>query len=390
MVAQMATIVFLLGTLYGITPFGETSLLKRVFLPNAACRYIESAPTYCYFYHLQEGLTTGYGDLFIDLFIILLVVTLLILPIGRVWCSWLCPFGFVQELLSDVRDRMNIPPLRLKWNQRLVLRQVKYAILFFTVLISASIGISALGLSGSQGSLSLPFCQICPAKGFFTAIQLLTGLITPSTRLPFLAIFMLGFFLVTSFSTRMFWCRVCPMGAYMALLNKFSLVWLHKDPNKCTKCRICLRVCPMDHDKVYEEMEGIDVGGEDCTLCGKCIEMCPEEGCLSLNFMSKSVISSRKPGFTDKMMTRGENKIDINDIGKTENNTRDTGKTEINTRDTGKMEINSMDTGKAEINSMDIDKMEINSMDTGKTEINSMEIDELTISNKGANRGNDQ
>ncbi len=297
LLVQTAVIVFLLGTLYGLSPFGDSSLLKRVFLPNASCRYIESAPTYCYYYHLQEGLTTGYGDLFMDLIIIILIITLLILLLGRIWCSWLCPFGLVQELLSGLRDRLNIPPFRLKWAHRELLRQVKYAILFFTVLISLSIGISALGLTGYQGTFTLPFCQICPAKGFFTAVQLLTGLISPSTRLPTVAILMLAFFLITSFTMRMFWCRVCPMGAYMALLSRYSLVWLQKDPGKCTKCRVCLRVCPMDHDTVYEEMERIDVGGEDCTLCGKCVEMCPEEDCLSLSFMSRDLMTSRKPGF---------------------------------------------------------------------------------------------
>jgi len=297
LMVQSAVVIFLFGTLLGLPPFGDLPYLRRIFLPNATCRYIESTPTYCYFYHLQEGLTTGYGDLFIDLIIIILIVTLFILLLGRFWCSWLCPFGLVQELLSDLRDRMGIPPIRLKWAHRELLRQVKYAILFFTILISLSIGISALGLTDHQSTLTLPFCQICPAKGFFTALQLITGLISPSTRLPFIAIFMLVFFLITSFSTRMFWCRVCPMGAYMALLSKYSLGWLHKDPDKCTKCRICLRVCPMDHDRVYEEMERIDVGGEDCTLCGKCVEMCPEEGCLSLRFMSKDLVTSRKPGF---------------------------------------------------------------------------------------------
>lgn len=295
MLVQIVMVIFLLGSLYGISSFGESTRLRRVFLPNAACRYIESAPTYCFYYQLQEGLTTGYGDFYYDVIIILLIVTLLVLLLGRLWCSWLCPFGLAQELLSDLRDRLNIPPVRLNWNQRVLMRQVKYSIIFFTVLISSSIGIGSLGLTGNQGAFTLPFCQVCPAKGFFTALQLLTGLISFSTKLPAIALFMLFFFLVSSFFTRMFWCRVCPMGGFMALLSKYSLVWLHKNPDKCTKCRVCLRVCPMDHDMVYEEMERMDVGGEDCTLCGKCVELCPEEGCLSLNFLSKRLITSSHP-----------------------------------------------------------------------------------------------
>lgn len=298
---QIAVIVFLFGSLYGVSSFGSSPVLRRIFLPNALCRYIETTPTYCFFYPLQDGLTAGYGELFIDVIFLVLIVTVLILLLGRLWCSWLCPFGFVQELLSDLRNRIGIAPVRLKWSHRVLLRQVKYAILFFTVLISISIGISSLGLTDQQSKFTLPFCQVCPARGFFTVVQMLVGILSWSTTLPLIAIFMLIFFLVTSFFSRMFWCRVCPMGAYMALFSRHSLTWLKKDPDKCTKCRVCLRVCPMDHDRVYEELEKDDVGGEDCTLCGKCVEMCPEEGCLSLNFMSKRLVTSAKPGFRSQV-----------------------------------------------------------------------------------------
>jgi len=51
----------------------------------------------------------------------------------------------------------------------------------------------------------------------------------------------------------------------------------------------------MDHDRVYEEMGRIDVGGEDCTLCSRCVEMCPEDGCLSLAVGPFDAVGSRRP-----------------------------------------------------------------------------------------------
>jgi len=267
---QSAALVLLLGGLYGIESFGTSPFLRRLFLPNASCRYLETSPTYCFFFSTQDGLTTGYSGFYVDVIFLVLIVIFLVLLLGRLWCSWLCPFGFSQELLSDLRNRLNLPPLRLKWAHRMLLRQVKYAILFF---------------------------KVCPAKGFFTVLQQAGGIIPLATSLPLVAVFMLVFFLVAAFTTRMFWCRVCPMGGFMSLFSTHSFTWLHKDADKCTKCRICLRVCPMDHDKVYEHMDTGDVGGQDCTLCTRCVEMCPEKDCLSLNFMSKRLITSKQPKF---------------------------------------------------------------------------------------------
>ena len=45
----------------------------------------------------------------------------------------------------------------------------------------------------------------------------------------------------------------------MALFGRTSLPILKKDPERCTKCRICTRVCPLDHDRVYDDMENDDV-----------------------------------------------------------------------------------------------------------------------------------
>ncbi|MGA1872045.1 MAG: 4Fe-4S binding protein [Thermoplasmatota archaeon] len=292
---QLIGLGFMFGQMLGLPPFGTHPLLRRIFLPNASCRYINEAPTSCYYYQLQDGLTQGYTNAYIDVIIMVLIVLLLIIILGRMWCSWLCPFGLVQEGLTKLRELTGLPPLKMKWRTRVVLRRVKYTLLFFTVLFSIPIGISALGILDCQSTLALPFCQVCPAKGFFTVSQQVLGLEPWSTTLPWLALGSLGLFLISGFFIEMAFCRICPMGGVMALMSRFSLPWLRKDPNKCTKCRICLRVCPLDHDRVYEDMKADDVGSEDCTLCGKCVEMCPEEGCLTLMYGPISVKSSKRP-----------------------------------------------------------------------------------------------
>ncbi|MDG6224988.1 MAG: 4Fe-4S binding protein [Candidatus Thermoplasmatota archaeon] len=294
-VFQLGAFAFFIGQLLGLPPFGTEPVLRRVFLPNAACRYMNTAPTSCFYYQLQDSLAHGASDLFASALIMLLVVILLVLVLGRTWCSWLCPFGFVQELFSDLRELVGIPFLRMGFASRVLLRRVKYAILILTVLITVPLGISALGLAGCTGALSLPFCQVCPAKGFFTIFQQILGLEPWSTRLPLLAWASLLIFLGTNVFMRMPFCRICPMGGLMALFAGGSMIYLKKDPDRCTKCRICLRVCPMDHDRVYEEMGRIDVGGEDCTLCARCVEMCPEEGCLSLAAGPFVLVTSRPP-----------------------------------------------------------------------------------------------
>jgi len=299
-IVQVGAIIFLLGGLYGIPTLGKTPFLRNIFLPNASCRYISTAPTYCFFYPLQESLTGGYTDYFIQSATIVIIVTIMILLLGRVWCSWLCPLGFAQELLSDLRDLMGIPPVRLKWSQRALLREVKYAILFFALLISVSVGLESLGMTALREHLTLPYCQVCPAKGLFTLLQMWAGILPSSTSLPYPAIAVLIIFLVLSFFIRLFWCRICPMGALMSLFASKSLIYLRKDPDKCTQCRICLRVCPVDHDRVFEEMGEEDVSGSDCTLCGKCVEYCPEEGCLNLSLGSWDLVSSRKPWGEEK------------------------------------------------------------------------------------------
>jgi len=110
-----------------------------------------------------------------------------------------------------------------------------------------------------------------------------------------------GVVLAASFKVRRFWCRFCPTGVSIGAANKFKILkklpflCLSKEKEKCTKCGICKRVCPVQVTEVYEGGGKIDT--QMCLLCLRCVEMCPERGCLSLKlgditcFMSRNWLS---------------------------------------------------------------------------------------------------
>ncbi|MCX8014523.1 MAG: 4Fe-4S binding protein, partial [candidate division WOR-3 bacterium] len=70
-----------------------------------------------------------------------------------------------------------------------------------------------------------------------------------------------------------FFCRVlCPIGAIYSVFNRFSLVKMSVDANKCgvNKCNICRKVCPMDIN-IYD-----NPNAKECIRCLECKHKCPK------------------------------------------------------------------------------------------------------------------
>ena len=86
--------------------------------------------------------------------------------------------------------------------------------------------------------------------------------------------------------------RICPLGAMMAPFNRSAMLDLKKDGTKCTRCRACLRVCPLDIEEVYVEMESTNITAPECIHCYRCVEECPEKECLSVEFLGRTLAHS--------------------------------------------------------------------------------------------------
>lgn len=183
---------------------------------------------------------------------------------GRLLCGFVCPFGFIQDLLHK------IPVKKIKLPKKLdkALRFVKYAVLLIFVILLP------LLLNDKYGLSSPYFCKlICPAGTLEGGIPLLLT----NEGLRSMAGFLFGWktallvlILIACIFIHRFFCKyLCPLGAFYALFNKFSLYRLNLDREKCINCKKCETVCPMNVDVT------ININSAECIRCGKCKAVCP-------------------------------------------------------------------------------------------------------------------
>jgi ferredoxin len=69
-----------------------------------------------------------------------------------------------------------------------------------------------------------------------------------------------------------FFCRVlCPLGALLGAVSRFSLVRINRDVHKCTDCNMCMNRC----EGAADPQAAIRVS--ECFSCLNCIDDCPED-----------------------------------------------------------------------------------------------------------------
>ncbi len=76
---------------------------------------------------------------------------------------------------------------------------------------------------------------------------------------------------------RAFCKYLCPVAVLMKIPARFSLFKFGVDNSKCTKCRACEKICPMDI-KILDYAAGNKrILSTECILCGECSSVCPSK-----------------------------------------------------------------------------------------------------------------
>lgn len=268
-------------------------------LPTLSCHYLKERIASCYIYTIQDLLNAGWKVRYTNLIAPTIVALILGVVFGRSWCAWACPIGLLQDLFSRIRSSIKISHYNLSENLKQVAVFIKWFFLLSLISISIGIGLPHFFLKTYQYDLILPFCQICPGKqlfpfltGKFNEMLVVDDVTNLTLVMSYLAIASFVFYLITTAFIRRLWCRICPMGFLLGLLNRISFLSLRKEGKRCTKCGICLRCCPAQVNEVYEEKEKERVTPSECILCFRCVDMCPEKDALKASFFKRPIVLS--------------------------------------------------------------------------------------------------
>ena len=242
--------------------------------------------------------------------------------LGRVYCGWLCPFGFLMDVISQLkrifRKSYRILPDRLNKN----LHRLRYVL--FLVFLSLPILLWLLDPPPNLDYAVLMLQYLSgPFKPYTFLIDPMIPLVVPWAS-PFLfnsiylnypyvqnivtyvsgepgqiiAVVFVGLTLVGSFFFRRVWCRFCPTGTSLAAVNRFRgfkwapLLYIEKDGEKCSDCEVCKIACPMQVNELKEQKEG-KINSSKCILCARCVESCPHPDAIKLRFAKKPLFKSR-------------------------------------------------------------------------------------------------
>lgn len=237
---------------------------------------------------------------------VVILIALLTLIFGRLYCSVICPMGLFQDAVSRFASLTN---KKRKFNYTPARNILRYSLLaLFVVAFIAGVGsfVALLDPYGAFGrmisSLFAPIYQLgnnalalvaerVDSYAFYSTEVILMPLgVIAVAAVTFVVVSVLAWR-----NGRTYCNTICPVGTILGFVSKFSIFKIVVDGDKCNGCRKCVRNCKSAC--ITPETREIDYSR--CVACFDCIDSC-SKGAISyvrrksVNHKSEKIDNSKR------------------------------------------------------------------------------------------------
>ena len=215
--------------------------------------------------------------------VIIAVLVLLTLIFGRIYCSVICPLGVMQDLISWIhgkrkKNRFSFSK-EVKW-----LRYPMLLVLVVAIILGIGSLTALLDPYSTYGQIATNLLQpiyqwcnngiaaIAEHYGNYSVyntdvwIKSIAALATAAVLFIIIAV-------LAWRGGRTYCNTVCPVGTFLSLISRFSILKIHIDDEKCIKCGMCTRNCKAS----CIDYKNGTVDHSRCVTCGNCIEKCHKD-----------------------------------------------------------------------------------------------------------------
>ncbi|MBN2853443.1 MAG: 4Fe-4S binding protein [Clostridia bacterium] len=193
--------------------------------------------------------------------VLMVLVFILTLFLGPVFCGWICPLGSLQEWIGKLGKKL----FKKRYNHMMPVKLDKYLRFLRYFVLIAVIYVTAR-------SLTLIFADYDP---YYALFNFWTG------EVAITAIIILVVTILLSLIMERPWCKyLCPYGALLGIFNLFSIFKIHRNETSCISCKKCTKVCPMNITVDNKKK----VTDHQCIRCLECTSeyACPVDDTLDL------------------------------------------------------------------------------------------------------------
>jgi ferredoxin len=217
-------------------------------------------------------------------FIIVLLLTLLF---GRVFCSTLCPLGTLQDIIIRLSERCK-KPRRVRFRYARPSTVIRYSILLMTVLTFLYGSLLAVNILDPFSNFGRLMADLL--RPVYIGLSNLTVHVlehfgsyaihpvewqTPSVITLVLPLLFLGLVIWLSAGKGRLYCNaICPVGTLLGFISTFAFFKIKIDQDACTVCADCSIHCKASCIRLKTR----EVDFSRCVACFDCIDVCPVSG----------------------------------------------------------------------------------------------------------------